>query len=64
MLISIALRLLTHTGSLLNTLKDVFGCNEEVQQTLECVSLVTFLYDLEELAQDGGGCGLEGRVED
>jgi hypothetical protein len=60
---SIALRLLTHTGSLLNTLKDVFSCNEEVQQTLECVSLVTFLYDLEELAQDSGGCGLEGRVE-
>ena len=54
---------LTYTGSLLYTLQDVLGRNQEVYQASEGVTLVTTLDDLEELAENCGGGGLKGRVK-
>lgn len=52
-------RICTHTCSLLHTLQQVFGGDEEVQHTVESVTLVTFLNGAKQLAEDGGSGGLE-----
>lgn len=51
----------THTSSLLDTLQQVFGGDEEVQQALQCITVVTFLDGAKKLAEDNGRRGLEGR---
>ena len=56
-------RTLTYTCSLLYTLQDVLGRNQEVDQASEGVTLVTTLNDLKELAENCGGGGLKGRVK-
>ncbi len=53
----------THTGRLLHALQKVPGRDEEVGQTLEAVSVVTTLDDLEELAEDSRGRDLKRWVE-
>ena len=53
----------THTCRLLYTLKDVLGRDQEVQQALQGVAVVTLLDGAEELAEDDGRGGLEGREE-
>lgn len=42
----------THTCCLLYTLQQVFGGNEEVQQALQCITLITFLNGTKQLAKD------------
>lgn len=53
----------TYTGRLLQTLQKVSGRDEEVGQTLEGISVVTTLNDLEELAEDSRGRNLKRWVE-
>jgi hypothetical protein len=47
----------------LHALKDVLGRDQEVQQALQGVAVVTLLDGAEELAEDDGRGGLEGREE-
>ncbi len=54
----------THTGRLLHALQKVPGRDEEVVQTLEGVSVVMTLDDLEELAEDSRGRDLKRWIED
>lgn len=53
----------THTCCLLNTLQQVFGGDEEVQQALQCITAVTFLNGAKQLAEDDRRCGFERREE-
>ena len=49
----------THTSSLLDTLQHVFGGDEEVQEALQCITVVTFLNGAKQLAEDDGCRGLK-----
>lgn len=41
----------------------MLGWDKKVQQAPQCVSLIVAVDDLEELAEQSGGGGLEGRVQ-
>lgn len=47
------------TSSLLDTLQQVFGGDEEVQETLQCITVVTFLNGAKQLAEDDRCGGLK-----
>lgn len=49
----------THACCLLYTLQQVFGGDEEVQQTLQCIAFITFLNGTKQLAQDYRCCGFK-----
>lgn len=53
----------THTCRLLDALQQVFGGDEEVQQALQCITVVTFLNGAKQLAEDNGRRGLKGWEE-
>jgi len=57
------LTLNTHTCCLLHALQQVFGGDEEVQQTLQRVAAVTLLNGAKQLAENDGRRGLERREE-
>lgn len=42
----------THTSCLLDTLQQVFGGDEEIQQALQCITVVTLLNGAKQLAED------------
>lgn len=56
-------KLHTHTCSLLDTLQQMFGRNQEVQQALQGIAMVAFLYGPKELADDDGCSDLKRREE-
>lgn len=51
----------THACGLLDALQQVFGGDEEVQQTLQRVAEVTLLNEPKQLTEDDGSCYLEWR---
>lgn len=53
----------THTGILLQVLQEVLGRKQEVEEVAEAVSTVTAVHHCEDLRQQGGGRGLEGRED-
>ena len=53
----------THTCCLLHALEDMLRRDQEVQQALQRIAMVTLLDGAEELAEDDGRGGLEGREE-
>lgn len=47
----------THTCSLLDALQQVFGGNEEVQQALQSIAVISFINGAKQLAEhDGRRC--------
>lgn len=53
----------THTGVLLNTLQDVLGRNQEVNEVAQAVPTVGLLHHIKDLAQDRRCRDLKGRVQ-
>lgn len=53
----------THACGLLDALQQVFGGDEEVQQTLQCIAGITLLNEPKQLTEDGGCRYLKGREE-
>lgn len=49
----------THACGLLDALQQVFGGDEEVQQTLQSITRITLLNEPKQLTEDGGSCYLE-----
>lgn len=60
---TIVFKTVTHTCSLLNSLKHVLGWDQEVQQASQGVSLIATVDDLEELADNSWGSCLKGRIQ-
>lgn len=53
----------THACRLLDALQQVFGGDEEVQQTLQRIAAIAFLNEPEQLTEDSGGRHFERREE-